>query len=108
MPTTEEMKALYDNTTNVWTDNYNNTGIKGRIFTGKGDYANSSLFLLAAGDFNDSSYYNGGSYGSYWSSTLISSTGGCSLFFGSGYVNPQGYDYRYAGYPVRAVRAVSE
>ena len=108
MPTTEEMQALETNTTNVWTDNYNNTGIKGRIFTGKGDYANSSLFLPAAGYFDGTSYHDGGSWGDYWLSTLDSSTDGRSLFFGNGYVNPQSCDYRFNGDPVRAVRAVSE
>ena len=108
MPTTEEMQALYDNTTNVWTDNYNNTGIAGRIFTGKGNYANSSLFLPAAGSFDGTSYGNGGSYGFYWSSTLGSSTSGRFLYFGSGNVNPQYSNNRYYGFSVRAVRAVSE
>jgi hypothetical protein len=108
MPTTEEMQALYDNTTSTWTDNYNNTGIAGRIFTGKGGYANSSLFLPAAGRFNGMSYGNGGSYGYYWSSTLYSSMGGRGLFFYSGNVGPQYDNGRYLGFSVRAVRAVSE
>ena len=108
MPTYEEMQALKTNTTSAWTDNYNNTGIKGRIFTGKGNYANSSLFLPAAGFFYDTSYYCDGSYGDYWSSTLSSSTLGRSLFFDSGGVLPQ-YEYdRYSGFSVRAVREVSE
>ena len=104
MPTYEEMKALYDNTTSTWTANYNNTGIKGRIFTGNG----SSLFLPAAGNFNGTSYYSGGSSGYYWSSTLGSSTSGRRLYFNSGDVNPQSSSYRYSGFSVRAVRAVSE
>ena len=108
MPTTEEMKALCDNTTSTWTDNYNNTGIKGYIFTGKGDYANSSLFLPAAGYFFGTSCKNGGSYGYFWSSTLYSSTYGCYLYFRSGTVYPQNYYYHYFGFSVRAVRAVSE
>ena len=108
MPTTEELKALYDNTTNVWTDNYNNTGIKGRIFTGKGDYANSSLFLPAAGGFDGTSCRGDGSGGGYWSSTLYDSTYGRYLDFGSGNVSPQYSNYRYGGYSVRPVRAVSE
>ena len=107
MLTYEEMQALYDNTTSTWTDNYNNTGIKGRIFTGKGDYANSSLFLPAAGYFYGTSYYYGGSHGHYWSSTLGSASGR-GLYFGSGSVNPQDGSNRYLGYSVRAVRAVSE
>ncbi len=108
MPTTEEMQALYDNTTSNWTDDYNNTGIKGRIFTGKEGYANSSLFLPAAGYFGGTSYNYGGSYGRYWSSTLCSSTGGRFLFFYSGSVIPQSAGFRNLGCSVRAVRAVSE
>ena len=109
MPTTEEMQALYDNTTSTWTANYNNTGIAGRIFTGKGDYANSSLFLPAAGGFGGASYdYGSSSYGRYWSSTLNSSALGRNLYFYSGYVGPQSYSSRYLGFSVRAVREVSE
>ena len=108
MPTTEEMQALYDNTTNEPITDYKGTGIAGRIFTGKGNYANSSLFLPAAGFFNGTSYNNGGSRGYYWSSTLYSSTGGRGLLFSSGHVNPQYDNGRYLGFSVRAVRAVSE
>ena len=113
MPTTEEMKALYDNTTNVWTDNYNNTGIKGWIFTGKGNYANSSLFLPAAGYFNGTLLLTGGSRGYYWSSTLGTSTNGLNLYFYNVVdygvdVDPLRYSPRNFGFSVRAVRAVSE
>jgi hypothetical protein len=71
------------------------------------------LFLPAAGRFNGTSYYSGGSFGHYWSSTLDSnsrSTLGRSLYFRSDNVNlnPQGYDSRSYGFSVRAVRAVSE
>jgi hypothetical protein len=109
MPTTEEMQALYDNTTSTWTDNYNNTGIAGRILTGKENYANSSLFLPAAGRFyKGTKYNNGGSYGYYWSSTLTNSMYGGNLACHSGAVAPQCNNYRYFGFSVRAVRAVSE
>ena len=108
MPTYREMQALFDNTTSTWTDNYNNTGIAGRIFTGKGNYANSSLFLPAAGRFDGTSFIDGGSYGLYWSSTLYGSTRGYSLNFDSDYGNPLASGYRYDGFSVRAVRAVSE
>ena len=106
MPTTEEMQALYDNTTSTWTGNYNNTGIKGCIFTGKGNYANSSLFLPAAGGFAVTSSNYGGSYGYYWSSTLYDSTYCRSLSFSSGTVNQRAPRHRYLGSSVRAVRAV--
>ena len=108
MPTTEEMQALYDNTTNEPITDYKGTGIAGRIFTGKGNYANSSLFLPAAGYFDGTSCYSGGSYGRYWSSTLSSTYGRC-LYFGSGSVVPKNYiGYRFYGFSGRAVRAVSE
>ena len=67
----------------------------------------SSLFLPAAGNFNGTSYNNGGSNGNYWSSTLNSSTNGRNLNFNSGNVNPQNNNNRYNGFSVRAVRAVS-
>ncbi len=108
MPTTEEMKALCDNTTNVWTDNYNNTDIKGLKFTGKGNYANSSLFMPAAGVFGSTSYGGGGSGGFYWSGTLGSSASGRNLYFGSGGSANPGSSNRCYGYSVRAVREVSE
>ena len=109
MPTDEEMQALVDNTTNVWTDNYNDTGIKGRIFTGKGNYANVSLFLPAADCFNGTSYVQNVYYGYYWSSTLGGSTSGRTLSFGSSGVGSlDSTGSRYYGFSVRAVRAVSE
>ena len=106
MPTYEEMYALYNNTTHAWTDNYNNTGIKGLIFTGKEDYANSSLFLPAAGNFGGTSYVNGGSCGRYWSRMLYNSTDGCVFYFYGGSVSLQSTSVRYLGLSVRAVRAV--
>ena len=107
MPTIEEMKALYDNTIPTWTDDYNNTGIRGCIFTGKGNYANSSLFLPAAGLFLYTSF-NSDRSGHYWSGSLNnSSTGGQYLAFDSGGPQAAG-DFRVYGRSVRAVRAVSE
>ena len=104
MPTIEEMKALYDNTTSKWTDDYNGTGIAGRLFTGKGDYANISLFLPAAGIFIGSSYRYGNPDGYYWSSTLYNSSSGRYLDFkNTGGVSTQGYTNRYYGFTVRAV-----
>jgi hypothetical protein len=107
MPTTEEMQALYNNTTSTWTDNYNNTGIAGYIFTGNG----SSLFLPAAGSFDGVLHFGGGSggTGNYWSSTLYDLTeDGRLLYFHSGNVVPQLVSNRCFGFSVRAVRAVSE
>ena len=104
-------KQLYANTTSTWTPNYSYTGIAGRIFRGKGDYASSFLFLPAAGWFIGTSYYDklagGGSVGFYRSSTLYDSSGSIYLVFTRVGVGGEYGDLFY-GCPVRAVRAVSE
>ena len=115
MPTTEEMQALYDNTNWVWTINYKGTGIDGYVVTSTvTGYTSSSLFLPAVGYFHGTWFYDGGSRGYYWSSTLTiynSSTYGRYLNFGrsnSNIIFPQFNGCRYDGFPVRAVREVSE
>ena len=104
-------KQLYANTTSTWTPNYSYTGIAGRIFRGKGDYASSFLFLPAAGWFIGTSYYDklagGGSVGFYRSSTLYDSSGSIYLVFTRVGVGGEYGDLFY-GFSVRAVRAVSE
>ena len=106
MPTYEEMLALVDNTTHARTDNYNNTGIAGYIFTGKGDFGNASLFIPTAGRFDGATFFD--SHGYYWSSTLKDISRGNSLcIFEFNHVSG-GVASRRNGYSVRAVRAVSE
>ena len=81
MPTEAEYQELIDNCKVVWTNNYNGTGIKGRIFTSK---INSNLvFFPAAGVANDSSVKYVGSWGYYWSASHSPSNAGISLFFTS-------------------------
>ena len=61
-------------------------------------YFNPSGFVLS-GSLRDA-----GNYGYYWSSTAYSSTSyAYYLAFGSGYVNPSGYSYRYYGFSVRCL-----
>lgn len=49
MPTRTEYFQLTSNTTCEWTSNYNDTGVAGMIFTGKGSYQNKSIFIPAGG-----------------------------------------------------------
>ena len=101
-----QFKALYDNTTSAWTDNYNSTGVKGRTFTGKDSYSDITLFFPAAGKGNNTSLSYAGSYGGYWSSSLNTddTDGAYGLYFSSnGFVYPQSYDDRYYGFSVRPV-----
>lgn len=54
MPTAAEMTDLVNNCTTIKTNNYLFTGFDGYLFTGKGDYANNSIFLPAAGYYSTS------------------------------------------------------
>ena len=97
MPTKAEFEELYNNTTVTWTQQ---NGVNGRLFTA--DNGNS-LFLPAAGYRKDSSLYNAGSYGYYWSSSLI----GNPFYAWNFYFYSDNYDviygYRYRGFTVRPV-----
>jgi len=71
MPTDAEWSELCTNCTWTWTDNYNGTGVKGRIVTAPNG---NSIFLPAAGYQDDTDLNNVGSGGYYWSSSLWSSS----------------------------------
>ena len=107
MPTAAEISALINNCTTTW---ITTNGVSGRLVTGKGAYANRSIFLPAAGDGYDSDFYDPGSYGAYWSSTPYSSGSAWArcLWFNSGNFY-RGSDYaRYGGQSVRPVRGFAE
>ena len=66
MPTEEEYQELINNITSEWVENYNNTGVNGRLFTGTNGH---TLFLPAVGIAFD--YMIHLSYsGSYWTASL--------------------------------------
>ena len=102
MPTSDEIQALVDNCTTTW---ITTNGVSGRLVTGKGNYANRSIFLPAAGLGYDSDLYGPGSLGDYWSSTPNSdgSSYAWYLYFGSSYFSRNDYG-RYYGQSVRPVR----
>jgi hypothetical protein len=66
LPTADQVEELIENTTNEWVENYNDTGINGRLITGK----NGNTLFLPAGssksEYNDSI----GKAGEYWTKTL--------------------------------------
>ena len=106
MPTDAEFFALINNCTTTWTTR---NGAYGRLVTGKGAYADRSIFLPAAGGGDDSYLYNAGSDGRYWQSTSYSddSGGAWYLYFGSsGFYRD--YRSRYGGRSVRPVRGFAE
>ncbi len=106
MPTDAEFSALTNNCTTTLTTR---NGVYGRLVTGKGAYANRSIFLPAVGDGYGSSLLLSGSFGACWSSTPYSgdSYRAWDLRFGSGNVG-RSSDNRYCGYSVRPVRGFAE
>ncbi|MBQ7188831.1 MAG: hypothetical protein IJR99_05380 [Kiritimatiellae bacterium] len=102
MPTDAEFSALLDNCTTEWTTR---NGVYGRLVTGKGAYADRSIFLPAAGRGYASYLDDLGSDGTYWSSTPNSdrSNYAWDLYFTSDDFI-RFYGYRYYGRSVRPVR----
>ena len=105
MPTSDEIQALVDNCTTTW---ITTNGVSGRLVTGKGNYANRSIFLPAAGHGDDSRLCYPGSYGSYWSSTPNSGYSGDAWRLGFGSVFRRDLSDRYYGLSVRPVRGFAE
>ena len=99
MPTEVDFLELIDNCTSEWTTI---NGVKGRKYTSK--INGNSIFLPAAGYRMTGEFNSIGSYGYYWSSTLLPSNSYSAyhLYFrpGNAYWNNDG---RYYGQSVRPV-----
>ena len=107
IPTDAEWTALRneENFKWDWTDDYEGTGIAGRIVTSKVEgYAGNTIFLPAAGYRDGASLCFAGSDGRYWSSSLgeRSSDGARCVYFLSEGVFRDDY-CRYFGFSVRPV-----
>ena len=101
MPTKAEYQELLDNCNVVWTDDYNGTGVKGRIFTSKVN--GNSVFFPAAGFCKRSSVGSVGSNGELRLASWDSPSKVWHFLFDSG-GQRVGYDYyRYFGCSVRGV-----
>ena len=101
MPTDAEWTELRTICTWTWTTQ---NGVNGRKVTGPNG---NSIFLPAAGYRYDTSFYDAGSYGFYWSSSLSTDDPGYAwgVHFISDGVGRYGYDLRCNG---RSVRPVTE
>ena len=99
MPTHDQQMELLDNCTYEWTTV---NGVNGGRFTSKTN--GGSIFLPAAGGRWESSLYDAGSGGYYWSSTQRPSGSyyAFDLYFYSGDVD-WGNGRRYSGFTVRPV-----
>lgn len=89
IPTDAEWTELRTKCTWTWTDNYNGTGVKGRIVTASNG---NCIFLPAAGNRNGTDLLDAGSYGFYWSSSLSTDdpSGALNVQFNSGNVYSNG------------------
>lgn len=66
LPNIDQVEELIENTTNEWVENYDDTGINGRLITGK----NGNTIFLPAGS-SKSEYNNSiGKAGEYWTKNL--------------------------------------
>ena len=103
MPTLAEWKELCENCAWKWTDDYNGTGVAGRIVTSTTN--GNSIFLPAAGYRYNDELDNADDYGRYWSSSLRTDYPDFAwdVDFHSGHVYRYNYSYRDCGLSVRAV-----
>ena len=100
MPTSDELKELFDDCTWTWT---RQNGVNGYLVTGPNA---NSIFLPAAGYRNGTSLDDAGSYGRYWSSSPgINNYYAYFLDFNSSMRSLTYISYRTSG---RTVRPVSE
>lgn len=103
MPTQANFEELLDtnNCTNEHVDNYNGSGVAGRLFTSVAN--GNTLFLPYAGCVLDSALEDVGEGGNYWSVSIYNAQNANRLNI-SGYSAEDGYDSRYIGCSVRAVK----
>ncbi|MGM9745646.1 MAG: hypothetical protein ACI30H_01600 [Paludibacteraceae bacterium] len=99
-PTKEEWQELIDNCTWTWTENYNETGIKGYEVKGTNE---NSIFLPMAGTMDESTLYSDNIYGNYWSSSCRADYIAWDACFGSTNKGLSNSDSRYFGQSVRGV-----
>ena len=100
MPTDDECQELIDNCDVTWTNDYNGTGVAGRVFISKVN--GNSIFFPATGYCWYSLVEKFGSEGCYWSASWDSEYNAGYFFFNSG-VQDLRWGGRYYGYSVRGV-----
>ena len=104
MPTDQELKDLNNNCDWTWTAT---NGVNGYLVRGRGDFADASIFVPAAGIGVGTSLYDAGSAGDVWSSVPYAGSSGRYLGFYSGR-RLVSHDYRSYGQSVRPVRGFAE
>ena len=101
MPTKDEYQELLDNCNVVRTNDYNGTGVAGKVFTSKVN--GKSVFFPTVGNCYNSSVNNVGSDGVYWSASWNSHSEAWNLDFNYYGQNLKWFGTRYFGESVRGV-----
>lgn len=97
LPTLNEAKELMEKCTWQWTKL---NGVHGQMVTGPNG---NHIFLPATGGINDSDVVDVGSFGRYWTGSILEYTDkACYLGFEEGFVG-WNYNYRYLGRTIRPV-----
>lgn len=110
MPDKSDLEYLISsNVTYSWTNDYNDTGVRGFIITGKDPFSSASLFLPAAGYCSGTDLFVAGDYGSCWSRSVLSGRPDEAwiLCFEAG-GQDMGSNSRYNGRSVRPVLVLPE
>lgn len=100
MPTRSEFKTLCRLCNNEWTDDYEGTGIKGRIFKLKTDES-KQLFFPASGRQSQTTVGDLGKGGNIWTSSYYYDGGASTLVVYSKGIDPNEWEYRSIGLVVR-------
>ena len=106
MPTATEFVDLKDNTTSEWIDNYNGTGINGRLLTSTvAGEAGHSIFFPAGGYGEGSNFGLSGDWGFYRSSSLWASAPdeALELYVNRDIVGSKEINFRCVGLGVRPI-----
>lgn len=98
LPEQSDFTMLVQQTTATTTDNYNDTGVAGTVYRGKGDYASSTLFIPAAGMVDGTTRTSVGTSPYLWTRTRYNNQQAYVLSGST--VSAQA---RYKGFPIRPV-----
>ncbi len=101
MPTEEEQEELQYGCDWKWVEDFNGSGVNGRLGTSKKN--GSTIFLPAAGDRGDADFYCVGILGHCWSSSLCEDNSAFDLYFDDDNYIFLDCFYRNVGLSVRAV-----
>ena len=102
IPSKDEYQELFNNTSNQWIENYNNSGVNGRLFVS--NINNNSIFIPATGYLIDNHIYDYNKQGFLWSKTLSTIYHSYDLCFSSYHIEIAELDTRDIGEQLRPVK----